>query len=681
MEIKTQTASSSSLAPPHDALADNAPVADAAPPRQPPLHPSLSALTPRSRSRASSADSEHGASPMDLHDPDMQAHSPAHASGQSTSATVAARASAALAGGIQQAYAAVSKGASNLWSLADLRTMLQIHADDPAFLAILRGADPEHATPHTLASCREQIQELGRIIEGACGLGTHQCNQLLGDVKQVLDALQSLDHTEPGDSRVLKSIGNLINFWPILIPSPLMGNQAKTFAFTMSTATKGVLSLSASALRPTADGFPFPIIGGGQLGREANEMHLYNLLINTLFLTTELPKKFGDPDTRRNAEDVSKNIGYAAGVSVSFTAMMLTPFLWNSLSKLGNRLLDTTTRLGAAAAQATGLNNQAQQLRARLPPERINEEVRAQLQLIREQLDASCEAFQQARRDFINQDGGRELTRTVNAQCTHLLETLDRCSKRLASVLHLDSEQTPSLGRQMPNHDVSSKVALMILATAVTGSTVYLIQPDRLGTINLISDTCIVTAVMAQSTWNKQATRQDAMERFKAMCGGSMVIALALGAEKLSKVLTDKSLIESSPNAQFYAGVIMSLMAVTMPGPIARGAELAMNWGERQLGRRFTGPDGTPLETRVPSSAEELQQTSHRTLGYLLSLRDEQLEEYAENVGDSILQAIQEAGEAAQGRPSSSVTLTEIDDNQAAAPERAPGGADRPRSD
>lgn len=233
----------------------------------------------------------------------------------------------------------------------------------------------------------------------------------------------------------------------------------------------------------------------------------------------------------------------------------------------------------------------------------------------------------------------------------------------------------------MPNHDVSSKVALMILATAVTGSTVYLIQPDRLGTINLISDTCIVTAVMAQSTWNKQATRQDAMERFKAMCGGSMVIALALGAEKLSKVLTDKSLIESSPNAQFYAGVIMSLMAVTMPGPIARGAELAMNWGERQLGRRFTGPDGTPLETRVPSSAEELQQTSHRTLGYLLSLRDEQLEEYAENVGDSILQAIQEAGEAAQARPSSSVTLTEIDDNQAAAPERAPGGADRPRSD
>ncbi|MCC4620997.1 type III secretion system effector protein [Xanthomonas cassavae CFBP 4642] len=682
MEIKKQqTAGPSSLAPLHDIHTDNAPVTDATSPAQTPMHPSLSALTPRNSSRASTADSEHGASPVPSHDAEPPAHSPERAAGPSTAPSLAARANAALASGVQQAYAAVSKGASDLWSLADLRTMLQIHADDPAFLAILRGADPEHVTPHTLASCREQIQELGRIIETADGLGARQRNQLLGDVKQVLDALQPFDHTAPVASRVLKSIGNLINFWPIVIPSPLMGNQAKTFAFTMSTATKGVLSMSASALRPTADGLPFPL-AGGQLGRDANEMHLYNALINTLFLTTELPKKFGDPGMRRNAEAVSKNIGYAAGVSVSFTAMMLTPFLWNSLSKLGNRLLDKTTHLGAAAAQATGLNNQAQQLRARLTPARINEEVRSQLQLIREQLDASCEAFQQARRDFINQDGGRELTRTVNAQCTHLLETLDRCSKRLASVLHLDSEQTPSLPRQMPNQDVSSKVALMILATAVTGSTVYFIQPDRLGTINLLSDTCIVTAVMAQSTWNKQATRQDAMDRFKAMCGGSMVIALALGAEKLSKVLTDKSLIESSPNAQFYAGVIMSLMAVTMPGPIARGAELAMNWGGRQLGRRFTGPDGAPLETRVPSSAEELQQISHRTLGYLLSLRDEQqLEEYAENVGDSILQAIQEVGEAAQARPSSSVTLTEIDDSQPAASERAPGGADRPRSD
>ena len=95
-----------------------------------------------------------------------------------------------------------------------------------------------------------------------------------------------------------------------MVPSPLMGKQAKTFAFTMSTATKGVLAMSASALRPSADGLPFPF-AGGQLGRDANEMHLYNVLINTLFLTTELPKKFGDQALRKNAEAVSQSVGYA----------------------------------------------------------------------------------------------------------------------------------------------------------------------------------------------------------------------------------------------------------------------------------------------------------------------------------------------------------------------------------
>ncbi|MFA1260556.1 XopX family type III secretion system effector [Xanthomonas axonopodis pv. fascicularis] len=607
----------------------------AAPPSPTPVNPALAALPSRIRSGASSA--------------------------TSAPATITAHANSALAEGVRYASNAVSRATSNLWSISDLRTMLQMHADDPAFLAILHGSDPKRATPHTLASCRQQMEELGELINNAEGLETHQRKQLLGDIQKVIQALQPFDHPTPATSRVLKSISNLINYWPVVVPSPLMGKQAKTFAFTMSTATKGVLAVSTSALRPSADGLPFPF-AGGQLGRDANEMHLYNALINALFLTTEVPKKFGDQALRKNAEAVSQSVGYAAGISVAFTAIMLTPFLWNSLRKLGSTMLDSTARLGAAAAQAAGLNNQAQQLRARLTPARINQELRLQLQEIRAQLDASCVAFQQARSSFVNQDGGRELTRTVNAQVTHLLETLDACSKRLASVLHLDGEQTASLPRELHNQDLSSKVALMILATAVTGSTIYLIQPDRLGTINLLSDTCIVTAVMAQSAWNKQATRQDAMERFKGMCGGSMVIALALGAEKLSKTFADKSLIESSPNAQFYAGAIMSLMAVTMPGPIARGAELAMNFAGGKLKRLFTGPEGTPLATTAPSSVEEMQERARTTLAYLISLTPEQLDQYEQIAGESMLETIQEARDVAQAGPSSSVTITEIDD-------------------
>ncbi|CTP85573.1 putative type III effector protein [Xanthomonas translucens pv. poae] len=606
----------------------------------------------------------------------------------SAPATLATRASAVLTSGVKRASTALSTAASNLWSISDLRTMLQMHANDPEFLAVMKGADPERMAPHTLSSCRQQMRELSELIKHAEGLGAHQRKQLLGDIKAVMDAMQPLDHATPVTSRVLKSIANLVNFWPVVVPSPLMGKQAKTFAFTMSTATKGVLALSASALRPTADGLPFPL-AGGQLGREANEGHLYNVLINTLFLATELPKKFGDPALRKQAEAVSNNMGYGAGLSVTFTAIMLTPFLWNSLSKLGNTMLDKGARLGAATADAVGLKNQAQQLRARLTPAQINDVVRNQLLQIRGQLDAASDAFQQARRNFIGEDGGKELTRTVNMQCTHLLETLDACSKRLASVLQLDGNQTPSLPREIRNQDFSSKLALTLLATAVTGSTIYLVQPDRLGTINLLSDTCIVTAVMGQSAWNKQATRQDAMERFKGMCGGSMVIALALGAEKLSKTFADKSLIDSSPNSQFYAGVIMSLMAVTMPGPIARSAEMAMkmagsgmSMAGSGLKRLFTGPDGTPLATGAPGSPEEMQEHLESTARYLEDLSPEEQDAYASMVGEIAAQAVQDAGAQAQV-PHSSVTITEIeDDDQPAAPEQvAASSANRPRAD
>ncbi|MGV7178432.1 XopX family type III secretion system effector [Xanthomonas axonopodis] len=660
MEIKKQqTAGPSSLAPLHDIHTDNAPVADATSPTQTPLHPSLAALTPRSRSRASSADSEHGASPVPSHDPEPQADSPERASGPSTAATLAARANAALASGVQQAYAAVSKGASNLWSLADLRTMLQIHADDPAFLQMVRHTDPEQSAPHTLAACRQQITQLRDAIEAATGLEARFRQQLLGDIKAVEDALQPLEHGTPATGRALKSLANLVNLWPLMVPSPLLGNQAKTFAYSIAAATKGVMTLSASALRPTADGLPFPLMGG-QLGRDANEMHFYSVLLNGLFLTTELPKKFGTPSMRHQAEAVENNLGFAAAASTACAAMVLTPFLWNSLNVLGNRLQHKLSHMGAGIAESAGFQSQAQRLRARLTPGQVSAQLRTQLNEICAALEHGREAFQQARRDFTDPSQGRELTRTLNAQCTHLLETLDRCSKRLSAALQVDQDQPATLPRQVTNHDIAPKLALALLGAGVTGLTVYLIQPDRIGTVDLLADSVVVTAVMMQSAVNAHATRQDAMERFKAMCSGSLVMALALGVEKLSKTFADKSLIEASSASPYYAGAIMSLMSMTMPGPMARGAELAMNWGGGQIMRVFRGPDGTALATRMPSSPEELIQHVQDTARYVQSLSPEQAQEYAQTVADSALQGIEDAGAQAQTRPASSATITEI---------------------
>ncbi|PPU75682.1 MULTISPECIES: XopX family type III secretion system effector [Xanthomonas] len=650
---------------------------DAVPQRQ--VDPQLSGLTQRASRPSSPAerpDIEIADADISSVDTDGEQHQ--HPTLQSRSPAAHApsslirRATAGLTEGALQLSGTLKNAASSLWSLTDLRTMLQIHADDPAFLQMVRHTDPEHSRPHSLAACREQITQLRGAIEAATGLEARFRQQLLGDIKAVEDALRPLEHGTPAPGRALKSLANLVNLWPLVVPSPLLANQAKTFAYSIAAATKGVMSLSASALRPTADGLPFPLMGG-QLGREANEMHFYAILLNGLFLTTELPKKFGNPSVRQQAEAVESNLGFAAAASTACTAMVLTPFLWNSLNALGNRMQHGVSHVGASIADRVGLQTQAQRLRARLTPGQISAHLRTQLNEICAALENGRDAFQQLRRDFTAPNQGHELTRTLNAQCTHLLETLDQCSKRLGAALQVDQDQPATIPRQVANSDIASKLALAMLGAGVTGLTVYLIQPDRIGTVDLLADFAVVTTVMMQSALNKHATRQDAMERFKAMCSGSMVMALALGVEKLSKTFADKSLIEASSASPYYAGAIMSLMSMTMPGPMARGTELAMNWGGRQVMRVFKGPDGTPLATRMPSSPEELIQTVQDTARYVETLSPEEAQQYEQMVGEIALQVIEDAGAGAQTRPSGSVTITEItDDAQFAAGNASP---------
>lgn len=386
------------------------------------VDPSLSALA-RRPSRPSSPADRSDTEIAEMHTSSVDTGAVQHQvnTGQTTPPTTPAPGSllrkvgSGLTEGALQLSGTLRNAASNLWSLADLRTMLQMHADDRAFLQMARHTDPEQVAPHSLAAHREQITHLRDTIKSATGLETRFCRQLLNDAEAVENALQPLEHGTPAAGRALKSLANLVNLWPLVVPSPLLANQAKTFAYSIAAATKGVMSLSASALRPTADGLPFPLMGG-QLGREANEMHFYAILLNGLFLATELPKKFGNPSMRQQAEAVENNLGFAAAASTACTAMVLTPFLWNSLNALGNRMQHGVSHLGAGIADRAGLQTQAQRLRARLTPGQISQELRTQLNEICAALELGRDAFRKARRDFTEPGTGHELTRTLNAR-------------------------------------------------------------------------------------------------------------------------------------------------------------------------------------------------------------------------------------------------------------------------
>ncbi|WP_272929851.1 XopX family type III secretion system effector [Xanthomonas cerealis] len=566
----------------------------------------------------------------------------------------------------------IASAAEQVWTMSDLRTMLQLQANDPEFLKILRGSDPEQPAGYTLASCRKHVKQLRTLCnDNSNDMPKHLRSAILSDIQAVEKALDPLENGTPATGRALKSLVNLVNAWPLLVPSPLLANQAKTFAYSIAGATRGVLGVSMSALRSTADGMPFPLLGG-QLGREANEMHFYAWLLNGIFLATEVPKKYFSGSVKQKAEAIDNSLYFRSGAAVAAAAVLVTPFVWNNVKQIAGLARDGAIRMAANGAERVGLSDWAKPLHDRLDPIQVSAELRTSLNEIWLQLENGRTAFEQSRRNF-TEDGGRELTSTLNSQCTHLLETLHNCSERFSNALGLDRTQEGIAPQGTKNSDFSSKLALTILGAGVTGSTVFFIQPDKIGTADLVADSLVVTAVMAQSAWNKQATRQDAMERFKAMSAGSMVMALALGADKFSKSFTPNGLIESSPNSPYYAGLVMTLMSMTMPGPMARGAELAMNWAAGKIIGRCTDANGTTLVTRQAQTVQELQEHMTSVQEHVAGLNPEQLEQYEEQVGANVQNLIANAGIARQTARTSGVTISEIEEEEPTLPAHEAG--------
>lgn len=664
---------SSSRRPDADPPAEGAVAAPA-----PPDHPPASPLRGR---RADGHGPSAAASPPDGGLPPRNATPGANGShGPAVAFTALRSAGTALRHGVEGLQGVFANAAKNLWSLSDLRTMLQPHGNDPDFLRMLRGQDEELGSEFTFAQCRARLTRLRAVVEDEPGIEPRFKKALLADVAAIEQAIQPLEHGTSAAGRAAKAVANMVNLWPVVVPSPLLANQAKTFAYTVAAAVKAVVGVAGATLRPTADGLPFPLCGG-ELGRQADEVHFYPALLNAIFLSVEMSKKYGSEAVHHQAEAFEHNKLAHAGLAAACGMALIAPFVWGSIRNTAHRALDLGTRGAAAGLDAAGFTERADAMRRQLTPGAVGEAVQAELAQLWNELESGRIALQRTRHDFTDPAAGTELTRTLNSQCTHLLETIARCTGRLDRAFHLDAA-VPAAGDvahtrpPSSNPDFAPKLALTIFAAAVTGATVYLIQPDPIGTVDLSADGVVVTAVMAQSAWNAQATRQDAMERFKGMAATSMVMAIALTVDKLSKLATPRGLIEASSTAPYYASLVMTAMAMTMPGPVARGAELAMNWGGSQIARLFRGPGGQQLATMTPSSPQELAQRVTDLHAYIQGLDPQEQQEYAQVVGASLMQAMDDSSRRWAGEPatSSGVSIEEIEtpEQPAAGPVASP---------
>ena len=135
--------------------------------------------------------------------------------------------------------------------------------------------------------------------------------------------------------------------------------------YTVAAASKAVLAVGGATLRPTADGLPFPLMGG-ELGRHADEVHFYPGLLNAIFLSIELSKKFGTPGVRHQAEAVEHNKLAHAGFAVAAGMALIAPFVWTSVKSGFGKALDAGTRAAALGLEKAGFSERADTMRREL---------------------------------------------------------------------------------------------------------------------------------------------------------------------------------------------------------------------------------------------------------------------------------------------------------------------------
>lgn len=540
------------------------------------------------------------------------------------------------------APAAIRARASRFWVLCDLRTMLQPHAHDADLLRLIRGSDLEAGNEaFTIGQATEQLQNLSTLISGSAEIQPKFKRQALKEIATIQQAMHPLQHGTSPSVRAFKAIVNLINLWPSIVPSPFIANQAKTFAYTVAASSKAVVGVAGNSLRSTADGWPFPL-GGGEMGHHSNEVHFYPALLNLVYGFVYGAKRFGDEPTRHRAEAIEHNKAFHGGVAVACGAILIAPFVWSHLQRAAGKASDFALRGIAAGVSQFGQRGvvAADGMREALTPGHVDDIVRAELTRVFREFEAGRISLDKTRRDFT--EGGGELTRTLNSQVTRLLDSCGAFGDRLDRSFGLREADGGARAARSSNQDFASKASLTVFAGMVTGLTVFLIQPDPIGTVDLSADALVVTAVMAQAAANKNATRQDAAERFKGMAATSMVMCLALGADRLSKLSAamPNGLIQASPVAPYYAALAMTAMAMILPGPIARGAELGLNYAGSKITALFSDPQGNQLATVIPHSLEAAAERVEELRDHLSNMSAHELDAYESVAAASIAGSI-----------------------------------------
>jgi len=523
----------------------------------------------------------------------------------------------------------LARGASAFWRGANVNEWTKVRGDDAAFVRQVGGGaaaqDVELGGGHTLRGIAGELDALEAHLPALRDSDQVLANTLASSLKKLKGHVATLDKGVPTNTRLLKAMVNFgINWFPVLAPSPAFKNEAMTFAYTAAAAMNAMALVGSSAMSQAASGWPVPF-GGGVLGDQSNEAHLYPWLIGMQFLPSESIVKFAKEHSKPGLADaVDKFTGqtwYHALLGVAAGAVLAQPLFGNVIGNGAKSAYKKVMGPGASPEEITAA------AAARIGRATVDE-IHGTLSRLREH-GSTLQELRLAHAG--GRPGSPEITRAMNSLITLTLDELgsldQRVQKRIgpapaasatqAEPVEPTAQGEPTTPSEPPKGiskaETTEKYAYAAVAAAFAIYTIIAVQPEVIATVDLSADAGVLIMAMLALAMSSTATAKDARNRLLNMASTTMTGAVAFTGDLIAKKGFPDKFPEGlmARNPLLGAAVVMVMVAL-LPQHIANGV-LAAGSGVKSGAQRVAGEVTGLWRGRQAPAAEPKADTAATT--------------------------------------------------------------------
>jgi len=491
---------------------------------------------------------------------------------------------------------------SEFWHGTNVKQWFAAEADDRAYLgeiggvgvsALERNSGVGHAG--TVNNMQREVAKLSGLLAQIRASDPALAKSLESSLKELQKHVKTLSEGVPVGTRLFNAALNFaVNWFPVLPPSPLMKNEPMTFAYTCAAVMNAMGMLGGSSMSIAGSGRPVPF-GGGVLGEQSNEAHLYPWIIGAQFLISEsVIRGAGDAGNHHLAENTkhfTEQGWWHVLLGLSAFGVLAQP-LFSGLIKAG-------AKKGFKAVAGGRFDNP--QLQAETVA-RIGEAVKGEFKTSLGRLLSEVDVLKMVRQGYttgkLNEPA---ITRAMNTLVTMIADeasTLQaRAQARLGPIDIIPTvasrgaitaspaadvgnvgpaattdEAGPRVGTPASRSDRPERLGYALVGALFATYTIIAVQPEEIATIDLSADAAVLILAMMALVFSNTATAKDSKDRLLNMASTTIAGAFAFTGD----LVTKRAFPEQFPHGlmsknPYAAAVLMQTMVALLPEHITNG--------------------------------------------------------------------------------------------------------------